>query len=407
MPIFMRRATCLSHHGGAESGRVGVMRSVLIGTVILVTLALLHLSHAAEFSCAAGDVTCLRAAINAANTNGEANMLTLGAGTYTVTAVDNLTDGANGLPSIHGTLTIRRAAPPTAVERKVTPSHAPEEILLTSAMPPAIVERAAGAPFLRLFHVAATGNLTLEGLTLAGGNIVGEGGGLLNRGRVVLMHSTLTDNAGDYGGGLSNEGTLTITDSTIIRSRAHAGAGILNRGTLTVINTTIADNAANEGGGIANLGRGLVVITNATMARNSAGGIFGGGGIANLGSGTVALQNTILALNTAPGVLGPDCFGRIISRGHNLIGDTADCTIQRRANDLVGDPDLGDFADDGASRHVYVPLLPVSRAIDAGDSAACPPTDQLGHSRFNVCDIGAVECTPPGCMRTSPSRYNR
>jgi Right handed beta helix region len=383
------------------------MRSVLIWTVILVTLALLHLSHAAEFSCATGDVTCLRAAINAANTNGEAQTLTLEVGTYTVTEVDSLTDGANGLPSIHGTLTIRSAAPPTAVAREVSPSHAPEEVLLTRAMPPAIVERAAGAPFFRLFHVAATGILTLDGLTLAGGNIVGEGGGLLNRGRVVLRHSTLTDNAANYGGGLSNEGALTITDSTIIHSRAHAGAGILNRGTLTVINTTIADNAANEGGGVANLGRGPVVITNATVARNSASGIFGGGGIANLGSGTVALQNTILALNTAPGVLGPDCFGRIISRGHNLIGDTADCTIQRRANDLVGDPDLGAFADDGASGHVYVPLLPVSRAIDAGDSAACPPTDQLGHPRFNVCDIGAVECTPPGCMRTSPSRYNR
>jgi hypothetical protein len=407
MPIFRRRATCLSHHGGAQSGRADVRRSVWIGTVILVALVLSRLSHAAEFACAAGDVTCRRAAIHAAHTNGAAQTLTLEAGTYTVTAVDHLTDGATGLPSIHGTLTIRSAAPPIAVERAVTPSHAPEEVLITRAMPPAIVERAAGTPFFRLFHVAATGNLTLDGLTLAGGNIVGDGGGLLNRGRVVLMHSTLTDNAGDYGGGLSNEGALTITDSAIVRSRAHAGAGILNRGTLTVINTTIADNAAHEGGGIANLGPGPVVITNATVARNSAGGIFGGGGMANLGSGTVALQNTILALNTAPGVLGPDCFGRIISRGHNLTGDTADCTIQRRANDLVGDPGLGDFADDGASGQVYVPLLPVSRAIDAGDRAACPPTDQLGHSRFNVCDIGAVECTPPGCMRASPSRHNR
>jgi hypothetical protein len=150
-----------------------------------------------------------------------------------------------------------------------------------------------------------------------------------------------------------------------------------------------------------------VVITNATVARNSADGIFGGGGIANLGSGMVALQNTILALNTAPGVLGPDCFGRIISRGHNLLGDTADCTIRRQSSDLVGDPGVGDFADDGASGHVYFPPLPASRAIDAGDSAACPPTDQLGHPHLNVCDIGAVECAPPRCMQTSLSRRTR
>jgi hypothetical protein len=161
---------------------------------------------------------------------------------------------------------------------------------------------------------------------------------------VLVMHSTLTDNAADYGGEVSNEGALTITDSAIVRSRAHAGAGILNRGTLI---------------------------------------------------------NTILALNTAPGVLGPDCFGRIISRGHNLLGDTADCSIRRQSSDLVGDPDVGDFADDGASGHVYFPPLPASRAIDAGDSAACPLVDQLGHPRFNVCDSGAVECTPPRCMQTS------
>jgi hypothetical protein len=87
------------------------------------------------------------------------------------------------------------------VERELTPAGAPEEVLIPRAMPPAIIERAAGAPFFRLFHVAATGNLTLDGLTLAGGNIVGEGGGLRNRGRTVVMHSTLTDNAADYGGG--------------------------------------------------------------------------------------------------------------------------------------------------------------------------------------------------------------
>jgi hypothetical protein len=94
---------------------------VLIGIVSLVILVLLRLSHAAEFSCAAGDVTCLRAAINAANVNGEAHTLTLEAGTYTVTAVDNLTAGANGLPSIYGTLIIRSAAPHRMVQQEVTP----------------------------------------------------------------------------------------------------------------------------------------------------------------------------------------------------------------------------------------------------------------------------------------------
>ena len=42
--------------------------------------------------------SCLIAAINEANANGEANTIRLEAGTYTLTAVDNRTDGPNGLP---------------------------------------------------------------------------------------------------------------------------------------------------------------------------------------------------------------------------------------------------------------------------------------------------------------------
>ena len=210
MLILMRQATCLSHHGRPESRRAGGISCVLIGTIILVTLALVGLSQAAEFACPAGDVACLRAAINAANANGEVNTLTLEAGTYTVTAVDNLSDGANALPSIHSTLTIRRAAPHITVEREVTPSHTPEEFFITRAPPPTMIERTAGAPFFRLFHVAATGSLTLDGLTLAGGNIAGEGGGLLNRGSVVLMQARNSAGGIFGGGGIANLGSGTV-----------------------------------------------------------------------------------------------------------------------------------------------------------------------------------------------------
>src|SRR5881397_310360 len=65
---------------------------VLLGGV----LGLCHAGYAANFACAAGDVACLIAAVNAANTNGQVNTITLAAGTYTLTAVDNTTDGPNG-----------------------------------------------------------------------------------------------------------------------------------------------------------------------------------------------------------------------------------------------------------------------------------------------------------------------
>ena len=48
---------------------------------------------AAVFQIPAGDVPALIAAINAANANGEQNVINLEAGTYTLTIVDNNTLG--------------------------------------------------------------------------------------------------------------------------------------------------------------------------------------------------------------------------------------------------------------------------------------------------------------------------
>lgn len=52
---------------------------------------------------------------------------------------------------------------------------------------------------------------------------------------------------------------------------------------------------------------------------------------------------------------------------------------------------MGTFTDDGTPGHGHFPLLPASRAINAGNDAVCPPTDQLGLPRVGICDIGAVE----------------
>src|ERR1700736_2453282 len=73
-----------------------------------LALAIPHPVQAKTLHCGAGDVGCLIAAINEANTNGQPrNTIRLEAGTYTLTAVDNDTDGPNGLPSVTSTLTIR------------------------------------------------------------------------------------------------------------------------------------------------------------------------------------------------------------------------------------------------------------------------------------------------------------
>jgi hypothetical protein len=154
-----------------------------------------------------------------------------------------------------------------------------------------------------------------------------------------------------------------------------------------VSNTTMAGNRAAAAGALGNQG-GTLILSNTTVADHHAAIIAGG--IWNE-SGTVELQNTILARNTTIDGEGPDCRGSITSLGNNLIGDLTGCDITLLPSDLTGDPGLGAFTDDGTPGHGHFPLLPTSQAIDAGNDAVCPDTDQLGQPRVGPCDIGAIE----------------
>jgi hypothetical protein len=403
------------------------MGSVSIASALIGTLALSQAGQAAEFTCASGDVACLIKALREANANGEANTILLEAGTYPLTRVDNNTDGSNGLPSITSPLTLQGAGADATV-----------------------IERAAGTPAFRLVHVAATGALTLEGLTLrdglassgtrfepggslfnhAGtvtltrtiltGNAAGGGGGLANHGGTVLLTQALVTHnealSATSGGGLLNTGTLFLSETTLANNRAHSGGGLATSGTGLVTNTTVTDNEAVVGAGIFQSDGTLTVVTT-TVARNRAvvegGGLFGhmvtlinttltdnsggmGGGLA----GSAVLLNTLLARNVSMGLrsLGlrsPNCGGHVISLGTNLLGDPTGCTIILRAADRTGDLGAGEFTSDGPPGRGHVPLLPDSQAIEAGNPAFCPPTDQLGQRRVGVCDIGAVEFQPP------------
>ena len=80
----------------------------------------------------------------------------------------------------------------------------------------------------------------------------------------------------------------------------------------------------------------------------------------------------------------------VTSLGNNLIGDPTGCTITLLPSDLTGDPGFGPFTDNGRPGNGHFPLLPTSQAIDAGNDAVCPRTDQLGQRRLGPCDIGAI-----------------
>ena len=233
--------------------------------------------------------------------------------------------------------------------------------------------------------------LTLTNSTISGNTSNGDGAGINNQqsGTAALIDSTVSDNRASQsgGGGIVSYGTLTLTNSTVngnAASRDGGGIWSITNGTVTLINSTVSDNRASNsgGGGIVNHG-GTVTLTNSTVSGNTA---RNGGGIDNL-LGTADLVNTIIASN-----IGDDCSGVVISFGHNLDSDDT-CGLSIGSGDLPNtDPLLGSLADNGGPTRTHA-LLPESPAIDAGDDASCPATDQRGVARPQGahCDIGAYE----------------
>lgn len=107
--------------------------------------------YTAVFDCPSGDAGCLIEAITMANANDEGDTINLEEDTYTLTEVNNEDEspfdaGANGLPVIARRITINGADASNT-----------------------IIARNDSAPPFRIFQIAATGVLTLDGVTTTGG----------------------------------------------------------------------------------------------------------------------------------------------------------------------------------------------------------------------------------------------
>lgn len=204
------------------------------------------------------------------------------------------------------------------------------------AFGPATLDAAgAASPTVRI----NSGDVTLDGLTVTGGNgFFGLGGGILAlfcncsvtlndstvrgntglgggagifalRAALTLNNSTVSDNVGSSGAGVvvSCSGLnypITLNNSTISYNRASSnGGGMFSQQCAVSLNdSVVANNSAGvNGGGIANY-NGSVVLNNSHISDNSAGGV--GGGIHNISS-TLTLDGT----STISGNIPEDCAG--------------------------------------------------------------------------------------------------
>ncbi len=241
------------------------------------------------------DTDALIAAITLANARGGATLNLATDCTYLLTAD---IDGA-GLPAIVTPITLNGGTHTT-------------------------IERAAAADEFRILTVNTGGDLTLNKLTITGGNTTDAGGAILVNagGTLTTNHSTITRNITDSNGGaISSDGSTSVNHSTISHNTAgNVGGGITNFGLLDVKKSQVNDNTAATGGGVMSFG--TVRIAHSTIAANSAPtGTIGGVFI----SGTGTVTESHITKNTATEAAGVviDFNTQLTLRSVALVGNTA------------------------------------------------------------------------------------
>jgi hypothetical protein len=201
----------------------------------------------------------------------------------------------------------------------------------------------------RVFNISGGVVVGLDDLTITGGQMVGDGGGILNTGstltldRVVLTdnHAVATaSNTLGRGGAIANMSgaTLTVADCQFTGNQARGGgpgpagqaltvrcgAGIYNQGSvLTVVRSAFTGNLSiggsagvrAQGGGINSVQGSTATITDCTFVGNQ--GIAGDG---NGGSGLVGLGRAGALFNDASVMIVENCLieGNVARGGSNI-----------------------------------------------------------------------------------------
>jgi CSLREA domain-containing protein len=306
-------------------------------------------------------------------------------------------------------------------------------------------------------NTAPGDDVTLSGLTLSDGSVMGVGAAIHKRDadltiREAVIRDSSTTGIGNYGGGIySLFGSTTVERSTISGNSTAGdfanGGGLASREeALTVDRSTVSGNhtygQGADGGGISAIDPGSVTIERSTVSGNETAGVAAHGagvwveyrdqttiasstisgnsatGAATHGGGidvytTTAdpiLTNTIVAGNSAPG--GPDLYSatETFDASFTLVGDGSGATINETimdSNVLDQDPLLGPLQENGGPTETMA-LPPTSQAVNKGRSFGAT-SDQRGLTRpvaypgvpFSTAagadgaDIGAFELQAP------------
>lgn len=201
---------------------------------------------------------------------------------------------------------------------------------------------------------SACTDLTLSGMTISGGNVSGNGGGVQSTGpngpSLLLDDILLSGNtASGLGGGLylNNNSKLTIRNSTLSGNTALSGGGIcfFQNGSLMMDACTVSGNVSTRANGTGGAGLyfagnaltnppagfvpGVLLVRSSTFDHNQA--ATSGGGIQfETTTGTLQLQNCTLSDNTAAlggGISLTAGTGSLLLQNVTVAGNTANATF--------------------------------------------------------------------------------
>ena len=336
------------------------------GHLLLVLLLLVPQPLVPAVIAVDGTICNLIAAVDAANTDAAKGSCPAGSGAdiielqadATLTLENNTEDGPNGLPSVTTKITVHGNG--YTIERSSVP----------------------GTPDFRILHVSQSGELTLEDVEVRNGRAP-SGGGILNRGRLVLLNTTVNSNGAaaavdtdSRGGGIDNLAYARLSNSTIndnyaasrldtygFRHASADGGGVYSGpdGVLTIENSTIRDNSAFGGvygyrenafgGGVR--ARGQLTISYSTISGNIVYAQDAAGG--GIHAGTATISSSTISGNGGV-VPGSSLGGGIHATSHvTLSNSTVSGNVAEHGGGLSGKGTVshstfhGNYADDSSS----------------------------------------------------------
>jgi hypothetical protein len=234
---------------------------------------------------------------------------------------------------------------------------------------------------------SGTGGTGTAGGVASGGGIFNQSGALAMTNATFYANSVIGGKGGNGGDGGKQGFGGSGGNGGAGGSGIGGGVGNAAGGTVTAVNCTFSKNIASGGGGGTGGASGGV---GGNPGQAGASGKSNGGGIANDGGPlTFTLMNSIVAYSSSGG----EGSGVITDGGNNISfnGSGASIAFTAPTSFASTNPYLGSLANNGGPTLTTAIINTKSVAINAGNDAVCPTTDQRHMARFGRCDIGAFE----------------